>query len=117
MTHAEPARAYSPWDIVDAYLDPATIAGLTWTDNGQADPGSAAEILEAFFPGDTGSRIFGGHRPVAERFALRQRGRYVQINTPNRWVVAVFRDLVSFDPERDVIDLNETERSGRGKDT
>jgi hypothetical protein len=117
VTHAEPARAYGPWEIVNAYLDPATIAGLTWTDNGQAEAGSVAGTLEAFFPADEGSRIFGGHRPVAERFALRAAGRYVQINTPNRRVVAVFRSMHDFDPERDVIDLRTFQRRRRGQDT
>lgn len=117
VTHAEPVRAYSPREIVDAYLDPATIAGLTWTDNGQAVPGSVADTLWGFFPGDGESRIFGGHRPVPERFALRQKERFVQINTPNGWVAAAFGNLGDFDPEQDVIDLKAAERSGRGKDT
>jgi len=105
VTHAEPVRSYSPDEIVDAYMDPATIVGLTWTDNGQAEPDSVAGTLESFFPGVPGTRIFGGHRPVPDRYALRQDGRYVQINTPGKWVVAVHRSSDGFDAERDIIQL------------
>ena len=117
VAHAEPARAYSPWEILNAYLDPATIIGLTWTDNGQADSGSVADTLEGFFPGDEESRIFGGHRPTCGKFALRQNERYVQINSPARWVIAAFRRVDSFDPKRDIIDLQAAERSRRGQNT
>ena len=111
VAHAEPPRAYLPEEIVNAYVTPGVIAGLTWTDNGQATPGSVARTLEAFFPGDERSRMFGGHRPVADRYSLRQGGRYVQINTPNRYVVAAFGNGAEFHPERDVIDLGMIQRS------
>jgi hypothetical protein len=105
VTHAEPADALTPEDIIEAYNNPETVVSLTWTDNGCAAKDSAAKTLESFFPGRENSRIFGGHRPVRDRFSLRQGGRYVQINTPDNWVVAVFEDIVQFIPDRDIIEL------------
>jgi hypothetical protein len=112
VTHAEPAEALTPADIIDAYQNPATIVSLTWTDNGNAAPSSVRRTLESFFPGRNDTRIFGGHRPVRGRYALRQEGRYVQINTPSAWVIAVFKDVAEFIPDRDIIDL--TGRSDGG---
>jgi len=117
VTHAEPPVALTPRRIVDAYLDPRVIAGLTWTGNEQAEEGSVARTLDTFFPDRTRSRMFGGHRPVADRYALRQDGHYVQINTPNRWVVAAFRSVDEFDPELDTVDLAEAARIYHGSDT
>ncbi len=109
VTHAEPPVALTPRQVVDAYLDPRVIAALTWTGNGEAKEGSAARTLAAFFPGRRRARVFGGHRPVADGYALRQDGRYVQINTPDRWVVAAFTNVDEFDPELDIVDLTVSE--------
>lgn len=105
VVHAEPARVFTPRDIADAYANPEVIAGLTWTDNGQAEPNSVPDTLETFFPGDDESLMFGGHRPVPGRYLLHQGGRYVQINTPNSWVAAVIRRIEDFDPEGDIVDV------------
>ena len=86
-------------------MNPDIISGLTWTDNEQAETGSVAHTLDAFFPGDRSSVMFGGHRPVPDTYLLHQMGRYVQINTPNRHVVAVIRSVEDFAPERDIIEL------------
>ncbi len=105
VTHCEPARAISPGDATEAYLDPDVIYDLTWVDNDQADPESAVATLRNFFGKAEGRRIFGGHRPVRGRYALRQEGAYVQINTPNDWVIAAFTDMESFDPERHIFGI------------
>mgnify|MGYP006284458411 CR=1 FL=1 len=117
VTHAEPPVALTPRRIVDAYLDPDVIAGLTWTANGDAEDGSVAGTLGAFFPGRPCARLFGGHRPVPDRYALRQDGRYVQVNTPHRQVVAAFSDVEQFDPERDIVDLTQAARTHHDSDT
>ena len=117
VAHAEPVRALSPRDIIDAYMDPDIIVGLTWTENGQASPGSVAETLSAFFPGDETSLMFGGHRPVPGRYSLRQEGRYVQINTPDNRVVAAFRSGSDFVPQRDIIDLEKTDGDRYGENS
>ena len=106
VTHAEPARALSQREIVDAYLEDGVIEALTWTDNGAAGAGSVAGTLSSVFPGDDGTLLFGGHRPVSDTYSLRQAGRYVQINTPNRWVVAAFRSVQEFAPDQSIFDLS-----------
>ena len=117
VVHAEPQFGYAPEEIVNAYEDPEIIAGLTWTGNGDAEDGSVAQTLAGFFPDCPASRMFGGHRPVRDRYALRQADRYVQINTPNRWVVAVVRDIRDFDPERDIVDIGATSGGRSGEDS
>ncbi len=107
VTHAEPARGFTQREIVDAYLEDGVIEGLTWTDNGGAGEESVSRTLASVFPRDPETILFGGHRPVRDRYALRQEGRYVQINTPDRWVVAAFRSVDEFDPERSIIDVTD----------
>lgn len=114
ITHAEPARAFSQREIVDAYLEEDVIAGLTWTGNGDAEPGSVPATLEAMFPGRPESLLFGGHRPVTDRFALRQEGRYVQINTPDNWVVAAFANVDGFSPQKHIVDITSMTGSFHG---
>lgn len=107
VTHSEPARDLTPTEVIDAYEEPDVVYSLTWTENGGADEGSVRATLDNFFPGIKEARIFGGHRPVPGRYSLRQGGRYVQVNTPNDWVITVFGDISGFDPDKHIIGLGE----------
>ncbi len=105
VTHCEPSRDFYRDEVINANIFPDVIYGLTWVDNDQAQPGSAAGTLREFFGKAADARIFGGHRPVIGRFALRQEGAFVQINTPNDWVVAAFTGMEGFDPETNIIKI------------
>lgn len=107
VTHAEPARVLSEDDVVNAYLRPGVIHSLTWVDNGQAEEYSAEGTLSNLLGSRDGGRIFGGHRPVSGRYDLRQQGRYVQINTPNRHVVAYVDDMKNFLPEQNIYEIQD----------
>ncbi|MBI9106365.1 MAG: metallophosphoesterase [Spirochaetales bacterium] len=105
VTHAEPGRELSPDEVIDAYEHPEVIYSLTWTDNGQAEECSVAKTLQNFSMTCPESRIFGGHRAVFGNYALRQEGRYVQINKPRSWLIAAFTNMREFLPDENIISL------------
>ena len=107
ICHAEPGRSITPPEVINAYENPEIIHELTWTGNDQAEPGSVLRTLKNFGKADEKSRIFGGHRTVSGYYALRQDGRYVQINTPKTWVIAAFSDIQSFQPDKNIICLGQ----------
>jgi hypothetical protein len=106
VTHAEPERGFSRQEIINAYRDDDVLYGLTWTDNGDAQPGSVAETLDSFFPDRKESICFGGHRPVNGYFALRNEDRYVQINHPVAQLAAIIRRGEDFRPEEQIVRLD-----------
>ena len=111
LSHAEPASLY-PAEAVIGYRDnPDVVYGLTWTDNGEAVDGSVELMLRHYLPEEGAvadeSYYFGGHRPVRGAYALRARGRYVQIHDPGRRVVACL-------PAEGAIDLNRDIREAGG---
>lgn len=111
VSHCEPGRAITRAEVINAYGNEDVIYSLTWVDNDRAQEGSVPETLSNFGITTEKGRIFGGHRPVEEHYALRQDGRYIQINTPNRWVFAAFTDMEIFKPERDIVCI---ERNNNG---
>ncbi len=102
VTHAEPGRALERNEVIDAYGNPEVIYLLTWVGNDEAEPGSVRKTLENIIGRGADGRIFGGHRPVSDRYDLRQDGQYVQINTPDNHVVARFSTMNTFDPETQI---------------
>jgi hypothetical protein len=106
--HAEPAFPMTVEDAIEARSRPEVVEGLTWTDNDAAVEGSVEGTLRAFLPENARPGIvFGGHRPVRERFILRAQGRYVQIHDVSRMQAAWVRPGFAFDPLGDIIDLGQ----------
>lgn len=105
VSHAEPVRPFSKKELVDAHLYPGVVQGLTWTDNGDAATGSVkATIANLTGYEDTGDFVWlGGHRPVTEKYRLRQDGLYIQIHNPSRQNIAVINGEEKFDPEKDIV--------------
>jgi len=103
-SHAEPARAFSEEELIDAPNRPEVILGLTWTDNGAADPGAVPGLLDRFLPGDPDARYFTGHRPVPMRKRYRERsgGRHLQIHAPDSYNVAWVMPDRPFDKDLDI---------------
>ena len=105
VSHAEPEKAFTEAELIDGLGDNDTVRSLTWTENDFAEEGSVAALLKALCPfSDIHSmRCFGGHRPVAENYALRQGGLFVQLHNPSRQNVAlVYADKV-FNPDTDIV--------------
>lgn len=113
VSHCEPGRTFSKEEIINAYHNFEVIYNLTWVDNGAAYENSVEETLLNFGIDNPNAKIFGGHRPVENSYSLRQNGKYVQINTPNKWVFAAFTDINIFKPERDIVRI-EIERDSDG---
>jgi hypothetical protein len=114
VSHAEPARFFSPEEVIGCRLNDEVVYGLTWTPDDGADEGSVEEMLAAYCREPEGAYYFGGHRPVRGRYALRAAGRYVQIHNPEGTAVAVLQPGKAIDPERDVITLDREEQNGEG---
>jgi hypothetical protein len=106
-SHAEPAWALPEQQIVEYRRFPQVVYGLTWTDNGESEPGSVQQMLEHYLGADAAAQAyhFGGHRPVRAGYNLRSEGRYVQIHDPDRYVVALLPPGVPIDLDRDILDL------------
>lgn len=88
VSHAEPGRFYDEPSIINARLDPRLIRDFTWTGNGDSEEGTVEQMLAVFLPDVPDALYFGGHRPVANSYALRASGRYVQIHDPYSGQVA-----------------------------
>ena len=107
-SHAEPAWFIPREEVVEYRRMPQVVYGLTWTDNGEAEPDSVEQMLEHYLGPEAGADAFhfGGHRPVRGSYNLRSGGRYVQIHDPDRYVVAVLPAGVPIDLDRDIRELD-----------
>lgn len=106
-SHAEPRRAYSEKELIDARLDSGTVLGLTWTDNGEADPSAVRTLLDRFLPGLPGARYFTGHRTIRGAYRELSGGRHLQIHNPDRFAVAWVMPGRDFDPNLDIGEIRD----------
>lgn len=107
VSHAEPMDFFERSQLVEAALDESVVYGLTWTANDEAKIGSVSKTLDSYCnpPAGVQARYIGGHRPVPENYLLRQGGLYVQIHNPRKQNVAVVRPTKTFNPEKDIISV------------
>ena len=85
-SHAEPRRFFARERVIEGRGDAEVVAGLTWTDNGQSEPGTVEEMLRAWL-GPEGKLYLAGHRAV-DSDAPRPAGPFVQLHDPDRMTVA-----------------------------
>jgi hypothetical protein len=106
-SHAEPAWFIPKQEVIEYRRMPQVIYALTWTDNGEAEPGSVQQMLEHYLGVEAAQTAyhFGGHRPVRDGYNLRSDGRYVQIHDPDRYVVAALPAGQQIDLDRDIREL------------
>ena len=108
-SHAEPAEPLVEERVIEYRQDPQVVTGLTWTDNGEADPENVPAMLEAYLGEEAaGAYYFGGHRAVEGGYRLRAGGRFVQIHDPSRFVIAWCAPSGGIDLDRDVRDIERT---------
>lgn len=119
ISHAEPARLFEQEEVIECRLRPEVVEGLTWTNNGDAEPDAVERMLHTYLSADVADSAlyFGGHRPVSGRFGLRAEGRYVQIHNPDRYIVALLPADRPPDPEQDIIDLGPNRDAEDGADS
>jgi len=104
-----PAFALSAGDIVACRKRADVVEALVWTANGEAEPGSVERSLASLLAARAGLSLegalwFGGHRPVAGRYALRAGGRYVQFHEIGARRAVLLLPGRAPDPDRDILD-------------
>lgn len=108
-SHAQPAHYFPKDDLINGLMDSRTIVSLTWTDNKESEPESVNRILTDFFPDNPSALYFGGHRPIHSKYNLLSSERYVQLHNPDRQYVTLLTPGKVFDPENDIIDVENKE--------
>lgn len=106
-SHAEPARAYALEELVNAPHFPEVVLGLTWTDNGAAEPGSVQALLSRLLPGQEKPRFLTGHRTIPGLYRERSGGYHLQIHNPSRYVVAWAMPERDLEPEFDIGEIRD----------
>ncbi|MCR4823646.1 MAG: metallophosphoesterase [Treponema sp.] len=108
VSHAEPAAFFSKEDIINYHRESSLVTfAFTWTANDAAREGSVAHLFNELLPENQREKAFyfTGHRPVLGKYALRQNGRLVQIHNPDIEQVAALLPGKTFDPERDILEI------------
>ena len=88
-SHAEPFRAFSRKDIINASLNASTIIGLTWTRDGECEKNSADLLISGFFSNPKEVYYLAGHRSIKTKYNKRENSNFIQIHNPNLLQVAV----------------------------
>ena len=114
-SHAEPGRPFSEDEIVDARYLPEVVAGLTWTDNDAAEPGSVLSLLGYYLPGVERPRFFTGHRVVPNLYRERSGGYHLQIHNPRKYVVAWVMPDRDVEPSLDIGEIRDISRRVAGR--
>ena len=107
VSHAEPMSVYTRRQLIDARYDSEVVSGLIWTRNGQVKKNTAEGIIKNLLPSGNAeeSFYFAGHRPVYEKYALRQNGRFIQIHNTRCENIALVSNKKVFDPDTDIISV------------
>lgn len=105
VSHAEPRKYYERDKLIEAMVNRKIIFDLTWTANDESESGSVIKYLEEYFPGDNKSLMFGGHRPVKDKFKARANGRYLQIHNPDEFIAVYIKKMSEFSTDRNILIL------------
>ena len=107
ISHAEPLMAFSKQQLIDARLEAKVVESLTWTRNNQAEDGSVLQIIKNLFADKNwnpkNAIYLAGHRPVENKYNLRQNGLFVQFHNPSEQNIAIIYNNRPFNPEEDII--------------
>lgn len=112
ISHAEPQDYYHPEEIINIHHNNKVKLGLTWTANDQAEEGSVQEIIDDYSKRYNRDFKFcvGGHRTIKSLYKLRANGKFIQIHNPDKHVVLFTDQNSDFDPEFNIIDLQQIGR-------
>ena len=110
VSHAEPARAYTKQELIDAKIYEDVVRGLIWTGNGEAEERSARETVQNLFDNTEGCipkgyLYLGGHRPVQGNYKVLQDGFYIQIHNPGKQNIVFVKPDRAIDLETDIINV------------
>ncbi len=104
VSHAEPRRAFSKQELINAYCDETTITGLTWTHTDEAEDGSVHAMLRDLLPSVSNPVYFAGHRTFAGTYRALRDGKFIQIHNPNEHFISIVDPLRPFNPHTDIYD-------------
>ena len=110
VSHAEPMRAFSRQELVNAKNDEEVVRGLIWTGNGEAEEMSARVTVQNLFEIGEGGvpkgyLYLGGHRPVHGNYKALQDGFYIQIHNPSKQNVVFVKPERAINLETDIINV------------
>ncbi len=110
VSHAEPARAFTRQELIDAKIYEDVVRGLIWTGNGEAEERSARETVQNLFDNTEGCipkgyLYLGGHRPVQGNYKVLQDGFYIQIHNPGKQNIVFVKPDRAIDLETDIINV------------
>jgi len=117
ISHSEPETFFCTDDVVNFRSNQEVVYGLTWTDNGAAQPGSVMQMIMHYLSPETWNEAvyLGGHRPVANAYQTRADGRYLQIHNPQRFQVVILPCGRPADLTIDVINIPDRSMTVREK--
>ncbi|OQY39606.1 MAG: hypothetical protein B6229_03330 [Spirochaetaceae bacterium 4572_7] len=107
VSHAEPLESYTVDQVINCYIDPTIIYGLTWTKNDASQNGSVNNMLKMFLEKRyiSSSYYFAGHRTIDSLYRLRANGRFVQIHNPKKYIVAYLNPGRNIQLTKDIFEL------------
>lgn len=107
ISHAEPKKPFKKAEIINYRENPDVILAFTWTANDEALKDSVRKQFHELLPkaDERKTLWFGGHRPVPQKYLLRQDGHYVQFHNPEQMNVVLLSPEREFDAERDVVSI------------
>lgn len=105
ISHAEPREPFTKEQIIDGRLSARVVAGLTWTDNDEAEDGSVLQVIKNLSnKEDVSDYVYlGGHRCVKNTYELRQNGLYIQIHNPSKQNISLVYNDRKFNPDKDIV--------------
>lgn len=103
VSHAEPRRAFTRQELIDARNSSETVFDLTWTENDAAKEGGVKQMLDTVSGGSEEAVYLAGHRPVQGNYALRQKGLFIQIHNTECQNVALVYPEKKFNPDTDIV--------------
>ncbi len=104
VSHAEPLRAFSMQELINAYLDESTILGLTWTNTDEAEENSVHLMLKNLLPDVCDAVYFAGHRTFLGTHRALRDGKFIQIHNPNEHFISIVDSKKGFNPLEDIYD-------------
>lgn len=105
VSHGEPAEEFSRQQLIDARYDSDVVSGLIWTRNGQVKKNTVEGIMKNLLAEEdiANSYYFAGHRPVYNKYAVRQNGKFIQIHNPRAENIVLLSKNRKFDFEKDIV--------------
>ncbi len=111
VSHAEPIRAFSKDDLINAYFDDSIITGLTWTRCDEAEDTAVKTMLDTLLPDTANSVYFAGHRTVTGTHRALRDGKFIQIHNPNEHYISIVHPQRAFNPLTDIYNTKTNQRA------